>query len=142
MDFFDALLRYEIDLWNHLDTRLHESGAPSLAVLEALRVVARHQGRARVLELQNEMRITVGAASKFADRLERDGLLERRANPDDRRSSLLTLTAAGVHQHDTGLAIMKEFLDDHIRGFAQDAQLSTEVFRALTERLAQGSVAR
>ena len=39
--------------------------------------------------------ITVGGASKIVDRLESAGLVARRANPDDRRSSLVELTDAG-----------------------------------------------
>jgi len=39
--------------------------------------------------------VTVGAASKLVDRLEAAGLCIRRAHPDDRRSSLLDVTAAG-----------------------------------------------
>jgi DNA-binding MarR family transcriptional regulator len=139
MDFFDALLRYEIDLWNHLDRHLLESGGPSLAVLEALRVLARHKGKARVVELQNEMRITVGAASKWADRLERDGLGTRRANPDDRRSSMLTLTAEGERKHAAGLAVMAAFLDDHIAGFTQETESGARLLRSLTGRLETGA---
>jgi DNA-binding MarR family transcriptional regulator len=41
------------------------------------------------------MAITVGATSKAVDRLEAAGRVRRTANPDDRRSSLLALTAAG-----------------------------------------------
>ena len=135
MDFFDALVRYETDLWNHLDRRLADAGATSLAVLEALRVVGRHAGRARVAELQDELRITVGAASKLVDRLERDGLAVRAPNPEDRRSSVLSLTAAGVHQHDTGLAIVNAALAEHTEGFGSDLELSTRIFVSLTDRL-------
>ena len=55
----------------------------------------RHSGAARVQELRTELGITVGAASKLVDRLERDGLVVRTAHPHDRRSSLVTLTAPG-----------------------------------------------
>lgn len=141
MDFFDALVRYETDLWNHLHRRLVNAGAPGLAVLEALRVVERHGGRARVAEVQNELRITVGAASKLVDRLERDSLVVRSPNADDRRSSLLGLTAAGIHQHDSGLGVLRAALDEHLEGFSSDAQLATGIFEALAQRLA-GSVVR
>ena len=95
MDFFDALVRYETYLWNHLDDRLVAAGGVSLANLTALRVVRRHAGSARVQELRTQLGITVGAASKLVDRLERDGLVVRTANPHDRRSSLIALTPAG-----------------------------------------------
>jgi DNA-binding MarR family transcriptional regulator len=42
-----------------------------------------------------ELQITVGAASKLVDRLERAGLAVRSAHPSDRRSMLIALTEAG-----------------------------------------------
>ena len=66
-----------------------------LATLHALRVVGRYDGRARVQDLSDDIGITVGAASKFVDRLERDGLVARSANPANRRSSLVGLTPEG-----------------------------------------------
>ena len=48
-----------------------------------------------MFDIAQEVDITVGATSKGVDRLEARGWCERRANPDDRRSSLLALTPAG-----------------------------------------------
>ena len=116
MDFFDALVRYETYLWNHLDDRLVAAGGVSLANLTALRVVRRHAGSARVQELRTHLGITVGAASKLVDRLERDGLVVRTANPHDRRSSLITLTPAGDAAHDAGVALVDSELAAHLAG--------------------------
>src|SRR5262245_59744361 len=52
-------------------------------------------GVARVYDLAHETALTVGAASKGVDRLEAAGRCRRTANPDDRRSSLVTLTPEG-----------------------------------------------
>jgi DNA-binding MarR family transcriptional regulator len=141
MDFFDALIRYETDLWNHLDRRLRHAGATSLAVLEALRVIERHPGSARVADLQDELRITVGAASKLVDRLERDGLARRRPNPTDRRSSLLDLTETGRERHDQGVTILEREIDDHLAGFADKARDAVETLKALNQQLV-GEVVR
>jgi DNA-binding MarR family transcriptional regulator len=135
MDFFDALIRYETDLWNHLDRRLRHAGATSLAVLEALRVIERRPGTARVADLQDELRITVGAASKLVDRLERDGLARRRPNPDDRRSSLLDLTETGRERHQQGFAMLQREIDDHLAGFADETRDVVATLKALTGRL-------
>ncbi len=95
MEFFDVLVRYEVTLWNAVDRELGQQGQISLGQLHALRVVSRYGGRARVQELSSDIGITVGAASKLANRLERDGLASRSPNPANRRSSLIALTAAG-----------------------------------------------
>ncbi|WP_421733708.1 MarR family winged helix-turn-helix transcriptional regulator [Cellulomonas sp.] len=116
MDFFDSLVRYEISLWNDLDDRLRAGGASSLGTLSALRVVRRHAGSCRVQEIRSELGITVGAASKLVDRLERDGLAVRTAHPTDRRSSLVTLTSAGDAAHDDGVRLMQAALAEHVDG--------------------------
>ncbi|NUU17776.1 MarR family transcriptional regulator [Cellulomonas humilata] len=116
MDFFDSLVRYETFLWNELDDRLQAGGGPSLGTLSALRVVRRHAGSCRVQEIRSELGITVGAASKLVDRLERDGLAVRTAHPTDRRSSLVTLTSAGDTAHDEGVRLIEAALADHVDG--------------------------
>lgn len=110
--FFDALLRYEIRLWNVLDAALVRAHGVSLGRLQALRVVRGHGGRARVQDVSDELLITVGAASKLVDRLERDGTARRVPNPDDRRSSLIALTAAGEQLLDAASATFEAVLAD------------------------------
>jgi len=115
MDFFDALVRYETELWNHLDDRLLREGAVSLATLSALRVVSRHPDDCRVQEIRTELGITVGAASKLVDRLERDGWAVRSANPGDRRSSFVALTPAGADALAVGAALLERELGEQLR---------------------------
>lgn len=134
MDFFDALVRYETQLWNHLDDRLQADGGVSLGTLSALRVVRRHAGACRVQELRTDLGITVGAASKLVDRLERDGLAVRSAHPLDRRSSLVALTPAGDDAHDAGVALMASTLTDHMAG-EPDVAETTVVLRRLLSTL-------
>ncbi len=95
MEFFDGLVRYEVALWNAIDGQLRRDGLVSLAQLHALRVIDRYGHQARVQDLSDDIGITVGAASKLVDRLERDGLAVRSPNPANRRSSLIALTSRG-----------------------------------------------
>jgi DNA-binding MarR family transcriptional regulator len=94
MDFFDTLVRYETDLWNTLDRRLASADQVSVATMQALRIV-HGQPAARVNDLSAALAITVGAASKLVDRLERNGLAVRSPHPTDRRSSVIALTPTG-----------------------------------------------
>jgi DNA-binding MarR family transcriptional regulator len=57
-------------------------------------VIARHPS-CRVYDIAEELSITVGGTSKLVDRIEAAGYCVRRANPDDRRSSIIVLTTAG-----------------------------------------------
>lgn len=95
LDLFHQLVRTQIEVWNAVDARVRaECGVP-LSRLELLEVVRDHGGRARVQDIADMLVITVGAASKITDRGEVEGHVVRRANPDDRRSSLIEATASG-----------------------------------------------
>jgi len=48
-----------------------------------------------VHDIAASLSITVGGTSKNVDRIEAAGLCSRRANPSDRRSSIIELTPAG-----------------------------------------------
>lgn len=112
MSFLADLVRLETVLWNRVERALTAAGEVSLANLMGLRVLGGHGDRGRVNELSAEIGITVGAASKFVDRLERQGLVRRRPHPGDRRSSLLSLTSAGKTAWKNGEAAAEQILAD------------------------------
>jgi DNA-binding MarR family transcriptional regulator len=92
---YDDLIRFETQLWDMIDVELRDAHELSLAWFEVLQVVERVTG-CRVVDIVQALSITVGGASKLVDRIERAGLCTRSANPDDRRSSILTLTSHGT----------------------------------------------
>ena len=128
--FFEALVRYETDLWNALDAFLRADHGLTLAHLEALRVVNRRNGACRVQDVANDLSITVGAASKLVDRLENTRLATRRSHPDDRRSSLINLTARGRTMHDNGI----QSLERHLQAYLS-ASFAPEEITMITKRL-------
>jgi MarR family multiple antibiotic resistance transcriptional regulator len=133
MDFFDKLVRYETDLWNVAERDIARGGGVGLGTLQALRVIARHAPATRVNEVSRDLGITIGAASKFVDRLERDGLAARAPHPDDRRSSLVALTAAGQSALDTGEAALQRSLERTVGG--EDLSALTGALGDLQRRL-------
>ncbi|MFF9021187.1 MarR family winged helix-turn-helix transcriptional regulator [Streptomyces eurythermus] len=92
--FFSDLVRCETRLYNALNDRLRERHGIVTSQFEFLRFLRDHPG-ARVADIAAEFAIGVGATSKSADRLEKQGWIVRQPNPSDRRSSLLTLTDDG-----------------------------------------------
>lgn len=56
-------------------------------------------------DLYEAAMISSGSMTNRIDRLEKVGLVERRANPADRRGTLVVLTAAGLHMIDTIIAL-------------------------------------
>jgi len=91
---FDDLIRFEIDIWNAIDARLKAEFDLPLTQFEPMMVIDRRPG-CRVYDIASDLRITTGGTSKLVDRIEARGYCRRLPNPDDRRSSLLELTAAG-----------------------------------------------
>ena len=92
---FDDLVRFETILWGVVDGRLQEECGLGLASLNAMLVIDATP-LCRVQDIARAVAITVGGASQAVDRLESAGLCARRANPSDRRSSIVELTPEGM----------------------------------------------
>ncbi len=63
-----------------------------------------------------------GGFTKLADRMEAEGLIKRVACPDDRRSSLATITPKGRRILDRGLRVHLPSLDKHLLANLDDTQ--------------------
>jgi MarR family transcriptional regulator, organic hydroperoxide resistance regulator len=108
---FCALMRLETELGGAVETRLRADHGLPLPHFEFMRVMARRP-RCRVQDIAAELSITVGGTSKIVDRIEAAGHCLRRANPDDRRSSIIELTPAGKRL----LAKASVTVEDELRG--------------------------
>jgi DNA-binding MarR family transcriptional regulator len=91
---FDALIRLETELWNGVEARLRADHDLALSWFEPLQVIER-TADCRVHDIATALSITVGGTSKLIDRIENAGYCQRRANPNDRRSSIIDLTPPG-----------------------------------------------
>jgi DNA-binding MarR family transcriptional regulator len=107
---FDDLVRFETILWGAVDGRLQDECGVSLASLNAMLVIDATP-RCRVHDIARAVAITVGGASQAVDRLESAGLCARRANPADRRSSIVELTAQGKQLLGTAAPVFDRELD-------------------------------
>jgi MarR family transcriptional regulator, 2-MHQ and catechol-resistance regulon repressor len=67
-------------------------GFSDFAALEVLL----HKGPTPVNEIGRRVRLTSGSITAAVDRLERKGLVERRGDPEDRRTRMVHLTPAGL----------------------------------------------
>ncbi|CAM4201966.1 MarR family winged helix-turn-helix transcriptional regulator [Nocardia ninae] len=126
---YDNLIRYEIELWNAIDAALRAECDIQLTWFEILRFLAGHSG-SRVQDIAAEFVITVGGTSKVVDRIEAVGYCARRANPGDRRSSLVVLTATGQQVLDQATTVFDRELERRI-----GAVLDNETIRAVTTAL-------
>jgi DNA-binding MarR family transcriptional regulator len=91
---FDDLVRLETELWNSVDARLRkESGIP-LGTFNVMLVVQSTAG-CRVNDIAEQLAITVGGVSQAVDRIVEKGLLKRKQDSSDGRSSIVSLTGLG-----------------------------------------------
>jgi DNA-binding MarR family transcriptional regulator len=74
--------------------------------LDASLLILLAQGSARPTALADRLNISKQALNFVLDRLQRDGLVTRTADPDDRRAKQICLTAAGRHAADTTRATL------------------------------------
>lgn len=91
---FSDLVRLEVSLWDVLDRRLRQELDLPVSNFEVMQVIDRCPN-CRVYDIAQRLSITVGGTSKAVDRIEALGHCARRLNPDDRRSSIIELTAEG-----------------------------------------------
>ncbi len=91
---FSELVRLETELRGVVERRLRADHGLPLPHFEFMRVIAGTPD-CRVQDIATGLSITVGGTSKIVDRIEAAGHCARRANPDDRRSSIVELTPAG-----------------------------------------------
>ncbi len=99
-DATEALEPFDLELWEY-------------DVLSALR----RQGHPYALPatgLARESELSSGAMTNRIDRLEERGLVRRASDPDDRRSVLVYLTAAGRRAIDEALAVRLEAARAHL----------------------------
>ncbi len=75
----------------------HDIGVTEVEALERLASTA--HGKCRGVELTEAVHLSQSAASRLVARLERDGLVERAACPEDRRAIFVALTDAGRQRY-------------------------------------------
>ncbi|WP_371659785.1 MarR family winged helix-turn-helix transcriptional regulator [Streptomyces sp. NBC_00280] len=133
---YRELVSLEIELWDGVEGRLRAEYDLPLTSFEVLHLL-RQQPARRIQDIAEKFSITVGGTSKVVDRLEAAGLCQRRANPNDRRSSIVELTPEGRKLVDGALKVFEEELELRI-GSVISEQSVREVTAVLSTLRAAG----
>jgi DNA-binding MarR family transcriptional regulator len=117
------------------DRLLGEFGL-SVADFDVMATLRRRAGEdgLKAKHLQESVMITSGGMTKRLDRLESAGLIERQADPDDRRGVLITLTTEGRRTIDEVLPVLLGAEANTIRaaiGSARDRERLAGLLREL-----------
>jgi DNA-binding MarR family transcriptional regulator len=95
------------------------------AEFEVLLRIARTPGQAiRMTDLAAQTSLTTSGITRVVDRLERDGLVERRACSTDRRGAFAAMTAAGLARLDEVLPAHLELVEKWFTGRLPAAELA------------------
>src|SRR5438067_9489856 len=76
-------------------SRLRERFATTLPRFDLMAQLERHPEGLKMNELSRMLMVTGGNVTAIVDQLEKEGLVERLAEPADRRASLIRLTRSG-----------------------------------------------
>jgi DNA-binding MarR family transcriptional regulator len=87
------------------------------------------EGESSILAIRQSLRLSPSTLTSLADRLERDGYIERRAHPTDRRTVVLALTASGRRAFAAEKAFYRHLIDDSLEPL--DAASRAHVLTAL-----------
>ncbi|MBA2504954.1 MAG: MarR family transcriptional regulator [Thermoleophilaceae bacterium] len=91
-----GMLRTYAAVMRDLDSELQEAHGLALSSYEVLLALNEApDGCVRMSDLAEQVLLSRSGLTRLADRLERDGLIERRPCPSDARGSLATLTEEG-----------------------------------------------
>jgi DNA-binding MarR family transcriptional regulator len=116
----------------------------SSAEFEVILRLGRTRGAAlRMTDLAAQTQLTTSGITRVVDRLERDGLVGRRACPTDRRGSFAHLTQAGMAKLDAVLPGHVELIDEWLTSRYTPHQLDTllELLRIVRDAVRPGAVA-
>ncbi len=93
--------------------------ALSPAQMHALEMLG-HMNAPTMKRLAQKLGVTTGTLTAMVDRLERTGLVERLANPEDRRSYILALTGAGRDQFEKHHEYHIQLTEELAAGFSPE----------------------
>src|SRR5881296_66128 len=107
----DSLVFSFLDAAEAVEARLEAAVSPtglSLAKLAVLHFLAEAKEPLPLSALAERQHCVRSNITQLVDRLEKDGLVRRRADPDDRRSVLAELTPAGEQAHAKGVRALAD----------------------------------
>lgn len=122
---WSALLRVHAAVVPKLERALAGSGLP-ISWYDVLLVLNGAPGRRlRMTELGERVVLSRERVSRVVSELERAGLVERKANPDDKRSSFAVITADGRRRLRAAAPSYLRAIEEHFTRHLSDREIAT-----------------
>jgi DNA-binding MarR family transcriptional regulator len=117
---------YQPVLREVVDALEREAGIDS-GTYSALAYLDQAGGRMRIGDLHALLRVRYSqpGLSRLVQRMERDGIVERRIDPDDRRGTVVSLTRAGRTRFRRAHDVYTAALDEHLGRNLSDTTLAS-----------------
>jgi len=119
------LLSCSTQIETEIRKRLRSEFGMTLARFDYLAQLHRHPGGLRMSALSRFLMVTGGNVTGLTDELEKDGLVERQPDPDDRRSFRVSLTRKGSKAFEAIASVHEDWVVSIFAGMSlpQKAQL-------------------
>lgn len=117
-------------LWRHLVERDDLSASATLVLNRLDR-----EGPMRVTALAEAEGASQSGMTQLVQRMERQGLLERRSDPQDGRASLVAVGAAGRRLWDARAEVRKQRISDLVGELSHDDQMALWLAAQVAARL-------
>jgi DNA-binding MarR family transcriptional regulator len=129
-----ALLRTHAAVLPRLEKALSRVGLPITWYDVLLVLNAAPQRRLRMTDLGQQAVVSRERVSRVVADLEREGLVERQANPDDRRSAFAAVTAEGRRRLRAAAPVYLAAVEEHFLSYLSDREakvIATALWRVL-----------
>ncbi|MBN2717788.1 MAG: MarR family transcriptional regulator [Deltaproteobacteria bacterium] len=125
--FFERLSAWELGVVAESDL--------SPAQMHALEMLG-HMGNPTMKALAGQLGVTTGTLTTMIDRLEKENLVVRQKNPDDRRSTILALTKSGRQHFEQHHQFHIQLTEELSACFSEDElSIFNEQLQRLVERI-------
>ena len=132
--------RAQHGLMTHLKKALNAEGTNITPVQAGILFLLRKTAHT-MTELSRILSIDNSAITGLVDRLEKSGLAERTANPNDRRAYLIRITDKGKNEIDRAHVIIKKVNEEIKSGFSADEmETFKKVLNSLLEKFTKERV--
>lgn len=124
---FSRLLILTARRWStYIDEVIRERTGQPRSRWQTLAALAFSEAPIATIELAERMAVQWPGLIRTLNELEREGLIERRTNPDDKRSRLVTITPAGLAKFREVKAVLDPTRAALLEGFADDELAAAE----------------
>ena len=133
-----ALARVQQRLTAHLKKRIEEEGIKLSPGQTGIMLVLENRGQTTMGDLSQTLEIDNAAITRLVDKLEKQHLVERTINPDDRRQILITITEKGRSQAEIVKQIAKATNQQMVQGFsAEEVSIYQRINQAIIQRFSE-----